>query len=72
MSKRARQLVKLLEKLIRQDHLYSDEQLKQMKSQLRVIKEELAILETKTSKGFGKCNRLKQKTFWNWIIVCRL
>tara|TARA_R110000772_G_scaffold117164_1_gene222497 strand:- start:303 stop:467 length:165 start_codon:yes stop_codon:yes gene_type:complete len=54
MSKRARQLVKLLEKLIRQDHLYSDEQLRQMKSQLRVIKEELSILETKTSKGFGK------------------
>lgn len=54
MSKRARQLVKLLEKLIRQDHLYSDEQLKQMKSQLRVIKEELTIIETKTSKGFGK------------------
>jgi hypothetical protein len=54
MSKRARQLVKLLEKLIRQDHLYSNEQLKQMKSQLRVIKEELSILETKTSKGFGK------------------
>jgi len=54
MSKRARQLVKLLEKLIRQDHLYSNEQLRQMKSQLRVIKEELSILETKTSKGFGK------------------
>ena len=54
MSKRARQLVKLLEKLIRQDHLYSDEQLRQMKSQLRVIKEELAGLEAKTSKGFGK------------------
>lgn len=54
MSKRAKQLVKLLEKLIRQDHLYSNEQLKRMKSQLRVIKEELAIIETKTSKGFGK------------------
>lgn len=54
MSKRARQLVKLLDKLIRQDHLYSDEQLRQMKSQLRVIKEELAIIEAKTSKGFGK------------------
>jgi hypothetical protein len=40
--------------LIKQDHLYSDEQLKQMKSQLRVIKEELTVLEAKTSKGFGK------------------
>jgi t-SNARE complex subunit (syntaxin) len=54
MSVRAKKLVKLLERLIRQDHLYSNEELKQMKSQLRVIKEELAELEAKTSKGFGK------------------
>ena len=54
MSLRAKKLIKMLERLIRQDHLYSNEQLKQMKSQLRVIKEELAELEAKTSKGFGK------------------
>lgn len=54
MSLRAKKLVKLLERLIRQDHLYSDEQLKEIKSQLRVVKEELAELEAKTSKGFGK------------------
>ena len=54
MSTRAKKLIKMLERLIKQDHLYSDEQLKQMKSQLRVIKEELAELEAKTSKGFGK------------------
>jgi hypothetical protein len=54
MTGRARELIKMLERLIRQDHLYSNEQLKQMKSQLRVVKEELAELEAKTSKGFGK------------------
>ena len=54
MTKRAKELVKLLERLTKQDHLYSDEQLKQMKSQLRVVKQELAELEAKTSKGFGK------------------
>tara|TARA_R110000868_G_scaffold399599_1_gene673513 strand:+ start:148 stop:312 length:165 start_codon:yes stop_codon:yes gene_type:complete len=54
MSLRAKKLVKLLERLIRQDHLYSNEELKQMKSQLRIVKEELADLEAKTSKGFGK------------------
>ena len=54
MSARAKKLIKILERLIRQDHLYSNEQLKQMKSQLRVVKEELAELEAKTSKGFGK------------------
>lgn len=54
MSSRARELVKLLERLIKQDHLYSDEQLVEMKQQLRVIKQELADLEAQTSKGFGK------------------
>jgi hypothetical protein len=54
MTTRAKKLVKLLERLVKQDHLYTDEQLKQMKAQLRVVKKELADLETKTSKGFGK------------------
>ena len=52
-TNRARELVKLLEKLVKQDHLYSDEKLKEMKAQLRVVKEELAQLESKISKGFG-------------------
>jgi len=54
MSNRTKELVKLLERLVKQDHLYSEEQLKEMKSQLRVVKQELAELEAKTSKGFGK------------------
>jgi hypothetical protein len=54
MSTRAKELVKLLERLIKQDHLYTDDQLKEMKSQLRVVKKELADLEAQTSKGFGK------------------
>jgi hypothetical protein len=51
---RGKELIKLLERLIKQDHLYSDEQLKEMKSQLRVLKEEFSKLESYTSKGFGK------------------
>ena len=54
MTNRARELVKLLEKLSKQDHLYTEEQLIDIKKQLRVVKEELAELEAKTSKGFGK------------------
>ncbi len=54
MTNRARKLVKLLERLTKQEHLYSSEQLKEMKSQLRVVKQELAEIESKTSKGFGK------------------
>ena len=51
---RARKLVKLLERLVKQEHLYTEEKIIEMKSQLRVLKEELAELEKKTSKGFGK------------------
>ena len=52
MQTRAQRLVKMLERLLKQEHLYSDEQLKTIKSQLKVVKEELA--QSKVSKGFGK------------------
>lgn len=51
---RTKKLVKLLERLIKQDHLYDAEKLKEMKQQLRIVKQELADIEAKTSKGFGK------------------
>ena len=51
---RAKHLIKLLERLIKQDHLYSDEQLKEMKSNLRIAKQELAKFNIETSKEFGK------------------
>lgn len=53
MTKRAEQLVKLLERLIKQDHLYTDDQLKEMKKQLRLVKEELVKTRKQLSKGFG-------------------
>ena len=43
-----------MSRLVKQEHLYSDEQLVEMKKQLRIVKEELADLEAKNSKGFGK------------------
>ena len=51
---RARKLVRLLERLVKQDHFYTKEKLQEMKQQLQVVKEEIAELEAKTSKGFGK------------------
>ena len=51
---RAKKLVKLLERLVKQEHLYTNEKIVEMKAQLRVVKEEIAELEKKTSKGFGK------------------
>lgn len=54
MSKRAKTLVKLLERLIEQDHLYTSDQLKEMKSQLRIVKEKIVEVKKESSKGFGK------------------
>lgn len=54
MTNRAKKLIKLLERLVKQDHLYTEEKIIEMKQQLRTLKEQLSELETKTSKGFGK------------------
>ena len=51
---RAKRLIKLLERLLKQDHLYSDEKLKEIKDQLKVLKEEVLLAEKNNSKGFGK------------------
>ena len=49
---RAKRLVKLLERLLRKRELFDDEQFKLIKEQLKVAKDELALIEEKTSKGF--------------------
>ena len=53
MTTRTKRLIKLLETLIKADHLYNEEQIKDLKSQLRVVKEELAEARAKRNKGFG-------------------
>tara|TARA_B100001778_G_scaffold17855_1_gene13439 strand:- start:452 stop:628 length:177 start_codon:yes stop_codon:yes gene_type:complete len=50
---RAKRLVRLLKRLIAQEHLYTDEQLKGMKKQLRVVEEEMNNLNSQLKKGFG-------------------
>jgi len=54
MVSRSKRLVKLLERLIKQDHLYTDDKIREMKVQLRELKAQLADIEKKTSKGFGE------------------
>ena len=51
---RAKRLVKILERLVKQPYLYDKEQNKLIREQLEVAKNELAMIEEKTSKGFGK------------------
>ena len=50
---RTKKLVKLLERLIAQEYLYSEEQIIAMKKQLRVVKKEMKNLNTKLKRGFG-------------------
>ena len=47
---RAKRLVKLLERLLRQRELFDDDKLKLIKEQLKVAKNELAILKKKHQK----------------------
>ena len=52
-TSRAKRLVKLLKRLIAQEHLYTDEQLIDMKKQLKVVQEEMDNLNRQLNKGFG-------------------
>tara|TARA_B100001778_G_scaffold188080_1_gene154876 strand:+ start:168 stop:326 length:159 start_codon:yes stop_codon:yes gene_type:complete len=49
---RQKSLIKMLKRLIKQDYLYTDEKLREMKQTLRLAEEEIATLEAKNSKGF--------------------
>ena len=51
-TSRAKRLIKLLERLLKKDYLYDKDQLKLIREQLKVAKNELAMIEEKTSKGF--------------------
>tara|TARA_R100000900_G_scaffold70680_1_gene55983 strand:+ start:270 stop:443 length:174 start_codon:yes stop_codon:yes gene_type:complete len=53
-TKKAKELVKLLERLIEKDYLYSEDKIIEMKSQLRAVKKQIADIEKENSKGFGK------------------
>ena len=53
-TSRSKRLVKMLEGLLKQDHLYSDEELRYMKNQLKIVKEELSATNAKNYKGFAK------------------
>tara|TARA_R100000406_G_scaffold33056_1_gene21644 strand:+ start:622 stop:783 length:162 start_codon:yes stop_codon:yes gene_type:complete len=52
MTSRGKKLVKMLERLIKQEHLYTSDQLIKMKKQLRSLKEQLNELDVLDKKGF--------------------
>ena len=53
-TSRARKMLNLLKRLVKQDYLYTEEKLKEIKSQIKVLEYEISEMEKKTFKGFGK------------------
>ena len=51
-TNRAKRLVKMLERLVKQPYLYDEEQNKLIREQLEVAKNELAKIQEQSSKGF--------------------
>ena len=49
---RAKRLVKMLERLVKQPYLYDEEQNKLIREELQVAKNELAKIQEQSSKGF--------------------
>lgn len=58
---RKNKLVKLLKRLLKQEHLFTPEKLREMKIQLRELEQGLSELQQQTSKGFGKYETSKIK-----------
>jgi len=51
---RTKELIKMLERLIKQDHLYDQDKIVEMKKELYSLKQQLSQFEKENSKGFGK------------------
>jgi hypothetical protein len=54
MTDRATKLLKLLKRMLKQEHLYTEEQIIEMKRNIRSVEEELDRIKLETSKGFKK------------------
>jgi len=54
MTDRATKLLKLLKRMLKQEHLYTEEQIIEMKRNIRSVEEELDRIKKETSKGFKK------------------
>jgi hypothetical protein len=50
---REKNLIKFIDAALKDDHLYSDEEIIYMKTELNNLKEQLKISKKLTSKGFG-------------------
>ena len=49
---RLKRLINLLERLLKKYYLYDEDQIKLLREQLKIARNQLAMIEEKTSKGF--------------------
>ena len=54
MTDRATKLLKLLKRMLKQEHLYTEEQIIEMKKNIRSVEEELDRIKLEATKGFKK------------------
>tara|TARA_B100000965_G_C19116771_1_gene551481 strand:+ start:86 stop:229 length:144 start_codon:yes stop_codon:yes gene_type:complete len=47
-------MLTLLKRLVKNEYLYTEEKIKEVKSQIRILEEEISTMEAKNSKGFSK------------------
>ena len=52
MTNRGKKLIKMLERLIKQDHLYSQDEIRELIRQLRTVIEQLNELDAMENRGF--------------------
>ena len=51
---RLKRLIKLLERLLKKDYLYDEDQIKLLREQLKIAKNELAMIEEKHQKDLNE------------------
>ena len=47
-------ILNLLKRLVKQEHLYTEDKLLEVKSQIKILEEEIKAIDAKNYKGFGK------------------
>jgi len=53
-TSRAKEMLTLLKRLVKNEYLYTEEKIREVKSQIKILEEEISVMEAKNSKGFGK------------------
>ena len=47
-------MLNLLKRLVKEEYLFTDDKLKEVKSQIKILEEEISMRQSKEFKGFGK------------------